>query len=104
MSVLNPYSGPPAIGRPTISLQPVLDWLASSWIVIAAKRYAAALIATRQAKLATEELRSWDDRMLRDIGLQRMDIDAAVRGRMLLLPRDGETGRKPPNVTNRGRA
>ena len=96
MSVLNPYSGPPAIGRPTISLQPVLDRLASSWIVIAAKRLAAALIAAREAKLATEELRNWDDRMLRDIGLQRMDIDAAVRGRTLPLPRDAETGRKSP--------
>jgi uncharacterized protein YjiS (DUF1127 family) len=103
MSVLNPYSGPPAIGRPTISLQPVRDWLASTWIVIAAKRLSAALIAARQAKLATEELRSWDERMLRDIGLQRMDIDAAVRGRMLPLPRDGETRRKSRTATPRGR-
>jgi hypothetical protein len=34
--------------------------------------------------------------MLRDIGLQRMDIDAAVRGRIFPLPPNAENGRKPP--------
>ena len=38
------------------------------------------------------------------VGEHTVYVDAAVRGRMLLLPREGETGRKPPNVTNRGRA
>ncbi|HEY7610179.1 MAG TPA: DUF1127 domain-containing protein [Alphaproteobacteria bacterium] len=96
MSMLNPYSGPAAVRPPAPSLQSALAWLASSRLLVAAKRFAAALVEARQAKLASEELRGWDDHMLRDIGLQRMDIDAAVRGRLLPLPREAETGRKPP--------
>jgi uncharacterized protein YjiS (DUF1127 family) len=96
MSVLNPYSGPAAALRPAFGLQSGLNWLASSRAVVAAKRIAAALVAERQAKLASDELRGWDDHMLRDIGLQRMDIDAAVRGRIFPLPPNAENGRKPP--------
>jgi uncharacterized protein YjiS (DUF1127 family) len=59
-------------------------------------RTAAALIAGRKAKLAIDELRGWDDHMLRDIGLERMDIEGAVRGRFRPLPRGAETRGKPP--------
>ncbi len=36
-------------------------------------------------RLAIEALRGWDDHRLNDIGLERMDIELAVRG--LLRPR-----------------
>ncbi len=52
------------------------DWLATSWLA----KGIAALEADRAARRAARELKGWDDHMLRDIGLERMHIDAAVRG------------------------
>ena len=40
----------------------------------------AAVAAERAARNAIHELERWDDHMLRDIGLERMDIEAAIRG------------------------
>jgi uncharacterized protein YjiS (DUF1127 family) len=63
-----------------------LAWLRATWL----GKAALALIAERQARLAIDDLRSWDDHMLRDIGLQRMDIEGAVRGTFRPLPRDAD--------------
>lgn len=52
------------------------DWFATSWLA----KGIAALEADRAAKQAARELKGWDDHMLRDIGLERMHIDVAVRG------------------------
>lgn len=41
-----------------------------------------ALRREREARRAAAQLREWDDRMLHDIGIRRMDIEAAVRGRL----------------------
>jgi uncharacterized protein YjiS (DUF1127 family) len=67
-------------------------WLRLSWL----GRVAAALVADRQTRIAIDELRSWDDHRLRDIGLERMDIEGAVRGQFRPLPRSAETGGTPP--------
>jgi uncharacterized protein YjiS (DUF1127 family) len=71
-----------------------LAWLRSTWLIKAVAK----LVAERQTKLAIDELRSWDDHMLRDIGLERMDIEGAVRGQFRQLPRDADrlkAGGKP---------
>ena len=70
-------------------------WVRHSWI----GKAIAALAADRQARLAIDELRSWDNHMLRDIGLERMDIEGAVRGQFRPLPRDTEGGRKPLHIS-----
>jgi uncharacterized protein YjiS (DUF1127 family) len=57
-----------------------LDWLAASWPVERALAFCAALAADRRARATVRELESWDDHRLRDIGLERMDVEAAVRG------------------------
>lgn len=51
-------------------------WLATSWLA----KGLAALEADRAARQSARELKGWDDHLLRDIGLERMHIDAAVRG------------------------
>jgi len=51
-------------------------WFANSWLA----KGLAALEADRAARKVARELKGWDDHMLRDIGLERMHIDAAVRG------------------------
>ncbi len=51
-------------------------WLATSWLA----KGIAAVAAERATRKAVHELRSWDDRMLRDVGLERMDIESAIRG------------------------
>lgn len=61
-------------------------WLRNSRLGTAATR----LILERHTRLAIDELRSWDDHMLRDIGLERMDIEGAVRGEFRPLPREAE--------------
>ena len=66
-------------------------WLRNSRFGAAATR----LIVERHTRLAIDELRGWDDHMLRDIGLQRMDIEAAVRGDFRPLPRDAEPAPHP---------
>jgi uncharacterized protein YjiS (DUF1127 family) len=63
-----------------------LAWLRATWL----GKTALALIAERQTRLAIDELRSWDNHMLRDIGLQRMDIEGAVRGEFRPLPHDAD--------------
>jgi uncharacterized protein YjiS (DUF1127 family) len=57
-----------------------LRWLAATWPVKAVAAYAAALAAERRARETVRELERWDEHMLRDIGLTRMDVEAAVRG------------------------
>ena len=67
-------------------------WIAQSWL----GRVAASLVRERAERLAIEELRSWDDHRLRDIGLERMQIEPAVRGQFRALPRDADVPRPPP--------
>lgn len=71
---------------------------AAAWVRLSWRRAAAALIADRKTKLAVDELRTWDDHMLRDIGLERMDIEGAVRGQFRPLPRGAENRAKPPSA------
>jgi uncharacterized protein YjiS (DUF1127 family) len=76
------------------SAKAALAWLRSTWLA----KTVAALVAERQTRIAIDELRSWDNHMLRDIGLERMDIEGAVRGQFRPLPRDAErlkAGGKP---------
>ena len=63
-----------------------IAWLRSTWL----GKAAIAFVAERQARIAIDELRSWDNHMLRDIGLERMDIEGAVRGQFRPLPRDAD--------------
>ncbi len=51
-------------------------WLAQSWF----GRAALALFCERQERLVIDELKGWDDHLLRDIGLERMHIEPVVRG------------------------
>ena len=53
-----------------------LRWMGSTWLA----RTFAMVAAERRARNAMLELRRWDDHMLRDVGLERMDIEAAIRG------------------------
>jgi uncharacterized protein YjiS (DUF1127 family) len=53
-----------------------LRWVGSTWLV----RAFANVAAERRARNAMLELGRWDDHMLRDVGLERMDIEAAIRG------------------------
>lgn len=57
-----------------------LHWLSATWPVKAARALAASIAAARLASKTIHELEGWDDHMLRDIGLERMDVEAAVRG------------------------
>lgn len=66
-------------------------WLAQSWL----GRAALALLREREQRLAIDELLSWDDHRLRDIGLERMHIEAAVRGAYRPLRPDGDVPRPP---------
>lgn len=68
-------------------------WLAQSWL----GRAAFALLRDREERLAIEELKSWDDHMLRDIGLERMHIEPAVRGVYRPLPQDSDVPRPSPH-------
>jgi uncharacterized protein YjiS (DUF1127 family) len=68
------------------------QWLGQSWLAKAATH----LLRDRSERLAIEELRSWDDHMLRDIGLERTQIEPAVRGRFQPLPLDADIPHKPP--------
>jgi len=54
------------------------------------------LVREHSERLAIEELQSWDDHMLRDIGLERTQIAPAVRGQFRPLPLDADVQRKPP--------
>lgn len=59
-------------------------WFAHSWL----GKAVAAVAGERAARLAIHELKGWDDHMLRDIGLDRMHIEPAVRGQFRPLPAD----------------
>jgi uncharacterized protein YjiS (DUF1127 family) len=67
-------------------------WIAQSWV----GRIAVSLLREREERLAIDELRGWDDHMLRDIGLERMHIEPAVRGLYRPLPQDADVPRPPP--------
>lgn len=67
-------------------------WIAQTWL----GRAAMALVREREERLAIDELRSWDDHMLRDIGLERMHIEPAVRGLYRPSPRNADVPRPPP--------
>ena len=67
-------------------------WMAASWL----GRAATALLRARQERVAIDELRGWDDHMLRDIGLDRMHVEPAVRGLYRPQPQDAEIPRPPP--------
>ena len=66
-------------------------WLGQSWLA----KGAAQLVRDHSERLAIEELRGWDDHMLRDIGLERARIEPAVRGQFRPLPLDADIPRKP---------
>lgn len=68
-------------------------WFAQSWL----GRATFALLREREERLAIEELKSWDDHMLRDIGLDRMHIEPAVRGVYRPLPQDADVPRPSPH-------
>lgn len=67
-------------------------WVADSWL----GRAATALLREREERIAIDELRGWDDHMLRDIGLERMHIEPAVRGLYSPQPQDADVPRPPP--------
>lgn len=67
-------------------------WIGQSWF----GKVVAAAVQEREARLAIEELRSWDDHMLRDIGIERMHIEPAVRGRFRPLRPAADASPKPP--------
>jgi uncharacterized protein YjiS (DUF1127 family) len=54
--------------------------LAASGTVRFLAALAADWAAARRVRRTARELSAWDDRMLRDIGLDRMEIELAVRG------------------------
>ena len=58
--------------------RPPLRW--ASHLVAALQRLRSAIEAERQARRAVIELERLDDRMLRDIGIDRSEIDRVVRG------------------------
>ncbi|MCW5771689.1 MAG: DUF1127 domain-containing protein [Rhodospirillaceae bacterium] len=101
MSTLSPYSGP-ALPRPAATA--AHGAFARFWLALwrVARRLcvggAKRALAERETKLAIDALKAWDDHMLRDIGLERMDIEAAVRGQIKPVPRDVEPRRptRPP--------
>lgn len=68
-------------------------WFANSWL----GKAALSLAREREERLAIEELQSWDDHMLRDIGLERMHIEPAVRGHHWPLPQDADVPRPSPH-------
>lgn len=102
MSTLSPYSGPalprsPAYAGPgTLARIAAAFWRAAKRSIVGRARH---FLAEREARVAIDALKSWDDHMLRDIGLERMDIEAAVRGQIKPLPRDQEANRPagPPH-------
>jgi len=61
-------------------LAAAIRWLGATWPVKAARALAAGIAAERLARETVHELKGWDDHMLRDIGIERMDVEAAVRG------------------------
>jgi uncharacterized protein YjiS (DUF1127 family) len=79
--------------RARSALGAVAAWFANSWL----GKAAFALSREREERLAIEELRSWDDHMLRDIGLERMQIEPAVRGVYRPVPQNADVPRPPPH-------
>jgi uncharacterized protein YjiS (DUF1127 family) len=84
------FAAPASSTAAVAALAAAGDWLRASWL----GKALSALLRDRAARLAIDELRSWDDHMLRDIGLERMDIEGAVRGQFRPLPRGAESARK----------
>ena len=62
------------------NLAAAIRWLGASWPVKAVRAVAAGIAAERLARETVHELKGFDDHMLRDIGLERMDVEATVRG------------------------
>ena len=62
------------------NLTAAIRWFGASWPVKAVRAAAAGIAAERLARETIHELKGMDDHMLRDIGLARTDIEAAVRG------------------------
>jgi uncharacterized protein YjiS (DUF1127 family) len=86
------FAAPSTWSAVTAALAAAAAWLGQSRLGTAA----AQLWRKRSEQLAIEELRSWDDHMLRDIGLERPQIEPAVRGRFRPLPLDADVPRTPP--------
>jgi uncharacterized protein YjiS (DUF1127 family) len=84
---------PSACSAAKAALTGAAAWLGGSWL----GKAVSALARERAARLAIDELRSWDDHMLRDIGLERMHIEPAVRGKFRALPAEAEAQRHPPH-------
>jgi len=71
---------PPFRPAAKANLATALRRLGACWPVKAVRAMAARIAAERLARATVRELEGWDDHMLRDIGLRRMDVEAAVRG------------------------
>lgn len=67
-------------------------WFLQSWL----GKAVASMARERAARLAIDELRGWDDHMLRDIGLDRMHIEPAVRGQFRPRPADAAAAPQHP--------
>ena len=88
MSVLDRFTE--SAVKPPTALRRALLWLLASLVGRTVARLAAAFAARRRIKIAIHELRSWDRRWLRDIGLHPMDIARMVRAEH--RPHRGEAG------------
>ena len=77
MSVFHRFLASAAAKR-LAGLGRVVAWLLAA-LMRTIGRLAAAHAARRRIKRAIHELRRWDDRRLRDIGLHPMDIERQVR-------------------------
>ena len=86
------FAAPSTWSAATAAFAAAAHWLGQSWLGKASTR----LLRDRSERLAIEELRSWDDHMLRDIGLARTQIEPAVRGRFRPLPLDADVSHQPP--------
>lgn len=60
----------------------VLSGIARAWPLRVLARIFGAAAARNDMRRAVDELRSWDDHRLRDIGIDRSQIEAAVRGEL----------------------
>jgi len=86
-------SAPPSYAAAKAAFFAAAEWLHSTWF----GKAVATIVTEHKARIAIEELRSWDNHMLRDIGLERMDIDLAVRGQLRPLTYEAEPAKQPPH-------
>jgi uncharacterized protein YjiS (DUF1127 family) len=74
----------------------------AAWVTVAAGSAWRSYAAWRKRRAAIRELRALDDRMLKDIGLGRSEIESAIRDPERLLARGPATTRGHPRVVCAG--